>query len=203
MNEHSGNLVPSQYDAEQEWAIEPAGSPEEFGFPAKPTARQTRSWMRQQLWLEAFAKCGSIGEACAITDIPVPTAEHWDTVDYYGFKRRKAWAAQMALGKVETEINRRAIEGVDHPVIHQGVITDTYKQYPDNLLMFRAKRLDPSYRDNYDDRTRENVPAQTVINIIVPPGAEPPQQVVEGGVRWLPAEDSNSAKDGDDDSLGT
>ena len=203
MDDNNRNLVPSQHDADQESAIEPAGGPEEFGFPEKPTARETRSWTRQQLWLEAFAKCGSIGEACAITDIPVPTAEHWDTVDYYGFKRRKAWAAQMALGKVETEINRRAIEGVDHSVIYKGEITTTYKEYSDNLLMFKAKRLDPLYRDNYDDRTRENVPAVTVINIIVPPGAEPPQQVVEGGVRWLPAEDSNSAEDGDDDNLGT
>ena len=60
----------------------------------------------------------------------------------YGFKKRKAAAAQLFLGKVEAEINRRAIDGVDHPVIHQGVVTGTYKQYSDNLLMFRAKRLD-------------------------------------------------------------
>jgi len=140
-------------------------TPQDYGFPDKPTATQLQSWMRQQLWLEAFAACGSIGEACADTGIPVPTAEHWDTVDSYGFKKRKGWAAQMALGKLEKEINRRGVEGIDHPVIHQGVITDTYKQYSDNLLMFRAKRLDPEYRDNHqpsvDLGAREALEAMT------------------------------------------
>ncbi len=172
-------------DAEQEWAIEPVGSPEEFGFPVKPTAAQTKSWMRQQLWLEAFARCGSIGEACTATGIPVPTAEHWDTVDSYGFKRRKSWAAQMALGKLEAEIHRRAIEGVDHPVIHQGVITDTYKQYSDNLLMFRAKRLDPQYRDNYAEQNKDQKVPVTKIIINLAPGVEMPGQVVEGEFRQV------------------
>ena len=110
--------------------------------------------------------------------------------DTYGFKKRKAWALQTFMGKVEAEINRRAIDGVDHPVIHQGKITGTYKQYSDNLLMFRAKRLDPQYRDNYS-APEQNIPAVTQINIIVPPGAEPPQQVVEGGVRWLVPEEED------------
>jgi len=35
------------------------------------------------------------------------------------------------MGKVEAEINRRAIEGVDHPVIYKGEITTSYKEYSD------------------------------------------------------------------------
>ena len=64
--------------------------------------------------MDAFTRTGSIGAACAEIGISVSTAEHWDSVDYYGFKKRKAAAAQMFL---EAEINRRAIEGIDHPVI--------------------------------------------------------------------------------------
>ncbi len=166
-------------------------TPRDHGFPAKPNARQTRSWMRQQLWLEAFANCGSIGEACAATGVPVPTAEHWDTVDYYGFKRRKAWAAQMALGKLEAEIHRRAVEGVDHPVIHQEVITDTYKHYSDNLLMFRTKRLDPEYRDNsVRAADSDHVPVtQIIINLA--PGVEMPSQIVVGESREIPEGDES------------
>ena len=85
----------------------------------------------------------------------------------------------MALGKLEAEINRRAIEGVDHPVIHQGVITDTYKQYSDNLLMFRAKRLDPSYRHNYSDKQESGATPVTQIIINLAPGVEMPPEVVE------------------------
>lgn len=50
--------------------------------------------------------------------------------------------------KLEEECDRRAYEGTNHPVIHQGEITDTYKTYSDTLLMFRLKKLDPSYRDS-------------------------------------------------------
>ncbi|MCH8089849.1 MAG: hypothetical protein IH955_07540, partial [Chloroflexi bacterium] len=140
---------------------------------------------------------------CSEVGISVSTAEHWDTVDYYGFKRRKAWAAQMALGKLEAEINRRAIEGVDHPVIHQGVITDSYKVFSDNLLMFRAKRLDPNYRDNYAEPNKDqNVPVtQIIINLA--PGVEMPAGVegqthyrevrsaVEGEYREIAEEDES------------
>jgi hypothetical protein len=129
--------------------------------------------MRQQLWLEAFAECGSIGEACAATGIPVPTAEHWDSADSYGFKKRKAWAAQMALGKLDAEINRRAVEGIDHPIIYKGEITGSYKEYSDNLLMFRAKRLDPQYRDAYAPDSKPNVHITKIV-VHVPAGLESP-----------------------------
>jgi len=165
-------------DTEQEWAIEPVGSPEEFGFPVKPTTAQVRCWTNQELFLDALARTGSIGAACSESGVGVPNAEYWNAKDTYGFKRRKADALQAFLGKVEAEINRRAIEGVDHPVIHQGVITDTYKQYSDNLLMFRAKRLDPQYRDNYSDANKESGAApvtQIIINLA--PGVEMPEEV--------------------------
>jgi len=178
MNEHdNNNLAPRQaepYDLE-DWAI-PTGAPEEFGFPAKPNAAQTRAWTNQQLWLEAFTKIGSVGAACAEVGISVSTAERWSSVDLYGFKKRKADAAQLFLGKVEAEINRRAIEGVDHPVIYKGEITTTYKEFSDNLLMFRAKRLDPSYRDNYVGPNKDQQIAVTRIIINLAPGVVPPDQ---------------------------
>ena len=111
-------------------------------------------------------------------------------------------AAQIALGHYEKEIRRRAIEGVDHPVIHQGVITATYKQYSDNLLMFRAKRLDPEYRDNPRVLPGAPVPAITQINIHLPPGASNTEttpaatgrtpdaiRVVEGKAKLVPDEE--------------
>lgn len=47
------------------------------------------------------------------------------------------------------EADRCAVEGVDHPVTHQSKVTAHYKEYSDNLLMFRLKALAPEkYRDN-------------------------------------------------------
>ena len=143
--------------------------------------------MRQQLWLEAFAKCGSIGEACAATGIPVPTAEHWASVDSYGFKRRKAWAAQMALGKLEAEIHRRGVEGVEKKYFNtKGELTGSTIQYSDNLLMFRTKRtkrLDPEYRDNYSDKPESGAAPVTQIIINLAPGVEMPAEV-EGQTQY-------------------
>ena len=54
------------------------------------------------------------------------------------------------------EVRRRAIEGIDKPIVYKGQITKdsdgtpvTVKEYSDNLLMFLTKKLDPTYRDNY------------------------------------------------------
>lgn len=107
------------------------------------------------------------------------------------------------MGRVETEINRRAIEGTDKPVIYQGKITGSYKEFSDNLLMFRAKRLDPSYRDNYNDRSMENTPVVTQINIIAPPGAvargAPKKLVFDGGAKTLPDDvDAEAGSDRED-----
>ena len=189
MDENSSNLVPSQQDAEEELAIEPVGSPEELGFPASPTTAQVRCWTNQELFLDALARTGSIGAACSESGVGVPNAEYWDAKDTYGFKTRKSWALRAFMGKVEAEINRRAIEGVDHPVIYKGEITTSYKEYSDNLLMFRAKRLDPQYRDNHDDRTREGTPPITQIVIHLPPGVSDGQPlVIDGAAKLLPDE---------------
>lgn len=58
-------------------------------------------------------------------------------------------AMSAYLDKLEREADRRAVEGIDHPVTYEGRITDHYKEYSDTLLIFRLKKLDPSYRENY------------------------------------------------------
>ena len=77
--------------------------------------------------------------------------------------------------KLEAEVDRRAIEGIDHPVIYKGSITDTYKEYSDNLLMFRLKKLRPEYRENYSIPNDQHI-AVTKIIINLAPGVVPPDQ---------------------------
>lgn len=149
-----------------------------------------QSWLQQQRFLEAFAASGSVGQACLDTATPAGTVDSWASRDTHSFKKRKAEAARIALGHYEREIQRRAIEGVDHPVIYQGVITDTYKQYSDNLLMFRVKRLDPEYRDTGVPDSKPHVQITKIV-VHVPPGLEAAPsagagQAVEAEVRELP-----------------
>jgi len=65
------------------------------------------------------------------------------------------------------EIDRRAVEGVDKPVIYKGEITGTYMEYSDNLLKFRRKQRDPSYRDNYTTETTTNKTDNKIAKITV------------------------------------
>jgi hypothetical protein len=176
MDEQEKSLAPQQTDgADQDWAIEPTGAPEEFGFPEKPTVAQLRCWRNQERFLEEFAKCGIISHAAKAAGVTEAAVEAWDFRDMYGFKKRKGWAAQVALGDVEREIRRRAIEGVDRPLVYKGQITRdeqgnsvTVKEYSDNLLMFLTKKLDPSYKDNYQppqSDTHINI-TETVITVV-------------------------------------
>jgi hypothetical protein len=190
MDEQEKSLAPQQTDgAGQDWAIEPTGAPEEFGFPEKPTVAQLRCWRNQERFLEEFAKCGIISHAAKAAGVTVATVESWDFKDMHGFKRRKAWAAQVALGHAEREVYRRAIEGIDHPVIYKGEITGSYKQYSDNLLMFLVKKLDPSYRDNHQvnvDNSQHIAITQTVYE--VRDYRRNQGAVIEGQSREIPAE---------------
>ncbi len=59
-------------------------------------------------------------------------------------------AEQIAADFMEDEIHRRAFDGFDHPVTYEGRITATYKDYSDNLAMFRLKKVRPEYRDSFN-----------------------------------------------------
>lgn len=77
--------------------------------------------------------------------------------DLHGFKRRLTVAKAIALGYVELELHDRVQNGYDIPVIHRGEIKDWYKRKEATDLYFLAKKLDPSYRDNYQQVTNNNV----------------------------------------------
>ena len=66
-------------------------------------------------------------------------AEAWlDAIDEYEAGR---------LRILEAECERRALEGVLEPVFYQGETVGAVRKYSDSLLMFRMKKLDPSYRE--------------------------------------------------------
>lgn len=104
---------------------------------------------RQELFLACYEKHGIVSLAAAEAGIPIGTVEYWDSADTQGFKKRKLDAGLAALGVLEAEIHRRGVQGVEKPIIYRGEITGQTREYSDNLLMFRAKRLDPAYKDNY------------------------------------------------------
>ena len=146
---------------------------------------QSQTDHQQQLFLDAFAASGSVGEACLATGVSVGTVDSWGSRDTHGFKSRMAEAGQLALGYYEREIRRRAVEGVEKLIFNtKGERIGSTWQYSDNLLMFRVKRLDPEYKDNYDPRPA-TAPIVTQIVINWPPGVTPPPDLVQSTVEGL------------------
>lgn len=70
MDDHdNSNLVPSQHEAEEDWALEPVGEPEEFGLAKDSRPSKKRVWNRQEIFLAAFAECGKPGVAATNSGI--------------------------------------------------------------------------------------------------------------------------------------
>lgn len=119
-----------------------------IGLPDKPTADQFNTWNMQERFLEAYAQVGGVYKAAAQSGCSARAFENWHRADVFGMQNRFQEAQRQYLEKMEAEADRRGIEGVDKPVYYLGDQVGTYKVYSDNLLMFRMKKLDPSYREN-------------------------------------------------------
>lgn len=93
------------------------------------------------------ASGGSVTRACQAIDVARLTAYRWRDADP---EFAKAWDEAKAAGldALEDEALRRAFEGYDKPVVHQGVITDTVREYSDTLAIFLLKGGKPEkYRE--------------------------------------------------------
>ena len=108
---------------------------------------------RKKVFLARLAECGQVSRA--------GVAAGADNSNLYKERKRdpdfaEAWtdAIEIAMYGAESELRRRAVEGVDTPVYQGGKLVDTVKKYSDVLLMFLLKAHNPSkYRDNYKAET--------------------------------------------------
>lgn len=87
---------------------------------------------KKRRFLAAFAQCGSVTEAAKRAKVHWSSHYKWlkeeDNVAYTdAFNRSREIAGDIAEG----EIYRRAFLGFDHPVIYEGEITTTYKDFSD------------------------------------------------------------------------
>jgi hypothetical protein len=79
-----------------------------------------------------------------------------------------AWedAVESYADLLEAECDRRAVLGVQRPVLYRGEVVDVdYREYSDSLLMFRLKALRPEkYRERHDHTGKGGGPL--VINMV-------------------------------------
>src|SRR5688500_16617685 len=96
--------------------------------PSQTPSQQKKA--RQAAFVKAFADCGVIGKAASSAGISRRLVYEWIDTDSE-FAQLFASVKEDYIEKLEQEADRRAVEGVDHPVIYEGEITDTYKDYSD------------------------------------------------------------------------
>ena len=99
-------------------------------------------------FLESFAVTGNITEACAVAGIKrrrlIYEWQEHDDQFAAAFREAEITATEV----LETEARRRAADGVEEPVYHQGVVVGTVKKYSDTLLIFLLKARAPEkYRE--------------------------------------------------------
>jgi hypothetical protein len=110
---------------------------------------------QQELFLAAFRQLGIITSACEISGIGRSTVYRWRDDPEFEVKFKDA--VEEAVDRLEAEARRRAVEGVEEPIIGRvdkdldGVIVHVRK-YSDRLmeLLLRGNR-----RDKYNTKQHE------------------------------------------------
>jgi hypothetical protein len=83
-----GDLVPDHEENGSGWTYIPEGKPEEFGLAQDATFQQKAVWHRQEMFLEAFRRCGKIGKAAEASGLTRWAVIHWQRNDAFSFNRR-------------------------------------------------------------------------------------------------------------------
>lgn len=120
----------------------------------------------QAEFLEAYARTGVEIQACRETHISASTIIWWRNHDEE-FAEAHALAAEEGDMLIEQEINRRAIDGWQEPVFHQGQSTGEYiTRFSDRLLELLAKRRMPDvYRDNAKIEMAGQITGKVDVNV--------------------------------------
>ena len=104
---------------------------------------------RRRVFLARLCECGQPTKAARTAGVDVSRL-------YKERKRNpdfaKEWeeAIDVAMYGAESEVYRRAVDGVEQPVFQGGKLVGTFRKHSDVLLMFLLKAHNPGkYRDTY------------------------------------------------------
>lgn len=123
---------------------------------APPTVRTDDA---RERFLTALTVSCNVTTACKAAGIGRQTAYMWRKEDE-GFAEAWADALEEAVDALEQEAWRRAHDGVDKPIVYQGVVTGTYREYDSRLMEILLKAHRP---EKYIERTRsENLHAVAI-----------------------------------------
>lgn len=120
---------------------------------------------RMKKYLEVLAKTGNKTRAREDARLSHRKLDRLKE-EYPEFEQAEQKALMDYVAILETEADRRAVEGVAEPVYYEGEIVGTKQKFSDPLLMFRLKGL---YPDRYKDRVENSGQASgATINLYLP-----------------------------------
>ncbi len=153
--------------------------PEEWLYGLSPATMLRLT--RMVAFLRAFSRRGIMLDGCAAVKISRSAVNYWRDEEW--FEELYQAAMLEACDSLEQEAHRRAVEGIDEPVIWQGmptIVEDaisgekrhlTVKKYSDNLLVTLLKgNMPDKYRENV--KATHNFEGQTGV-LIVPAAIDP------------------------------
>lgn len=132
--------------------------------PAAVAAHSTKSRASKRdlddIWTEEFEEnileCLRLG--CSVND--VIESHHISRRTIYQRLRtdeewKERWDEAIHIGDdaIRDEIRRRAMNGVNEPVYHEGEVVGHKRKYSDILLMFLAKSRMPEFRENQHEHS--------------------------------------------------
>ena len=139
--------------------------PKRQASPIKPTLmerREKRKPEAKRLFAEGIAARGTVGYACDLAQISRETYYVWVGEDEV-FRNAVQQAIEAYRDTLEDEVHRRAVDGIEKPIIYQGRLMTrpadlsnprsarvplTVNEKSDLLLMFKTKAEMPTkYRD--------------------------------------------------------
>lgn len=136
--------------------------------PDAPHKKRKGRYVWVKAYLSELSKHGAPGvaaEAVSVHRSSIARARHRHPT----FAIAEAAAKQKAGDRWEAEVARRAFEGVEEPVFHQGIECGTVRKYSDTLAMFMLKGLRPEkYRDG-----QTNISVNTSVAVTI---SEPERQ---------------------------
>jgi hypothetical protein len=94
--------------------LEPlAPSPQDYGFPEKPTLQQRNCWENQQRFLRRYAERGKLALSAGDVGVSVKAVEKWQRLDKYSFNQRLEQAFQV-YRETQEELNEEWVRETKH-----------------------------------------------------------------------------------------
>lgn len=104
---------------------------------------------KQRAFLAAYQQCGHVSNSALA--VGITRQNHYDWLkEIDGYAEAFEAAKQIAGDMLIDEARRRAHDGWEEPIFHQGEMVGKITKYDSGLLMFLIKKHDPSYRDKLE-----------------------------------------------------